>query len=154
MLKVVSLMLLCLVFQPALQAKTCDRVESLTWLLGNWTAENNRLKINETWNRVSDRTFEGSGTTYSKAENKIVSSETLRLVEMSGEVFYLAKVTSNDLPVAFKLTSCSGKTAIFENSLHDFPKTISYQLNKNNNITVLVSGDNDEGFSMEYISEK
>ncbi|GAW97988.1 MULTISPECIES: DUF6265 family protein [Colwellia] len=153
MLKIISFLLLCLVFQPTVQAKTCGTIESLTWLLGNWNSENSKLKINESWKRISAKTFEGSGYTHSIEKNKIVSSETLRLVEMSGEVFYVAKVSSNDLPVAFKLTSCTAKTAIFENSLHDFPKKISYQLNKENNITVFVSGENGKGFSIKFIRE-
>lgn len=154
MLKVISVMSLCLVLQTALQAKTCDTLDSFTWLVGNWKSESNKLKINESWKQISSKTFEGSGYTFSVEENKIVSSETLRLVEMSGEVFYVAKVASNALPVAFKLTSCTAETAIFENSLHDFPKKLSYQLNKENNITVFVSGENGKGFSIEFISEK
>ncbi|MCJ8321059.1 MAG: DUF6265 family protein [Colwellia sp.] len=153
MLKVISLVSLCLVFQPAVQAKPCGTIESLTWLVGHWNSENSKLKINESWQRISAKTFEGSGSTYSIEKKKIVSSETLRLVEMSGEVFYVAKVASNDLPVAFKLTSCTTKTAIFENSLHDFPKKISYQMNKDKNITVFVSGEKGKGFSIEFIRE-
>lgn len=153
MSKVLSLVLLCLVFQSSVQAKDCNTVESLNWLVGNWNSENSKLKINESWKRLSGKTFEGSGFTYSIKKNKTVSSETLRLVEMSGEVFYLAKVASNDLPIAFKLTSCSAKSAIFENSLHDFPKKIRYQLNKEKSITVFVSGENGKGFSIEFIGE-
>jgi len=153
MFKLISLVSLCILFQPRVQAKACGTVESLTWLVGHWNSENNKLKIYESWERISSKTLEGSGYTYSIEKNKIVSSETLRLVEMSGEVFYVAKVASNNLPVAFKLTSCTAKTAIFENSMHDFPKKISYQLNKEKNITVFVSGEKGKGFSIEFIGE-
>ncbi|MFT6732800.1 MAG: hypothetical protein ACJAS9_000982 [Polaribacter sp.] len=154
MLKFISFFLsLCLIFQPTVQAKNCGTVESLTWLVGNWKSENSKLKIKESWKRISSNTFEGSGSTYSIEKKKIVSSESLRLVEMSGEVFYVAKVASNDLPVAFKLTSCTAKTAIFENSIHDFPKKIIYQLNKEKNITIFVSGENGKGFSIDLIGE-
>lgn len=151
MLKILSLVSLCLVFQSTVQAKACDTLESLTWLIGNWNSENSKVIINESWKRISGKTFEGSGYTYSIEKNKIVSSETLRLVEMSGEVFYIAKVASNDLPVAFKLTKCTAETAIFENSRHDFPKKLNYQLNKDKNITVFVSGEEGDGFSIEFI---
>ena len=153
MFKVISFVSLCLLFQPAVQAKACGTLESLNWLVGNWNSENSKLKTNESWEQISAKTLEGSGYTYSIEKNKIVSSETLRLVEMSGEVFYMAKVASNNLPVAFKLTSCTATTAIFENSLHDFPKKISYQLNKEKNITVFVSGVKGKGFSIEFIGE-
>ena len=65
----------------------------------------------------------------------------------------MAKVASNNLPVAFKLTSCTAKTAIFENSQHDFPKKLNYQLNKDKSITVFVSGEKGKGFSIEFIGE-
>ena len=72
---------------------------------------------------------------------------------MSGEVFYLAKVASNNLPVPFKLTSCMDNTAIFENTEHDFPKKIAYQLTDRNNIAVSVTGDKGKGFKIEYTRE-
>jgi hypothetical protein len=127
MFKVISLVFMYLLFQPVANANSCTTLESLTWLVGNWNFKNSELNINESWERVSDKTFEGSGQTYSFKKNKIVSSETLRLVEMSGKIFYVAKVKSNDSPIAFKLTHCNENTAIFENSQHDFPKKIKYK---------------------------
>jgi len=150
MFKIIIFMSLCLVFQSSAQAKNCGTVDSLTWLIGHWHSENSKLKINESWQRISDKTFEGAGSTYSFKKNKTVSAETLRLVEMSGEVFYIAKVASNNLPVAFKLTNCTANSVSFENSLHDFPKKISYQLNEENHLTVHVTGEKDTGFSIEF----
>ena len=153
MLKTTSLLILCLVFQLPAHAENCVTVESLKWLLGNWRSENDRTITNESWVQISEKTFEGSGQTYSIEKNKIVSSETLRLVEMSREVFYVAKVPSNNLPVSFKLTTCSSKYAVFENIRHDFPKKISYQLNNEKSITVFVSGENGKGFSIKFNRE-
>jgi len=154
MFKIMSFLLMYLLFQPAVMANSCINLASLTWLVGHWESENSQLIINESWHRVSDKTFEGAGETFSVKKNKIVSSETLRIVEMSGEIFYLAKVPSNDSPVAFKLTDCTENTAVFENSQHDFPKKISYQYEQNKGITVFVSGENGEGFLIEYTSVK
>lgn len=66
----------------------------------------------------------------------------------------MAKVASNNLPVPFKLTSCMDKTAIFENTEHDFPKKIVYQLTDRNNIAVSVTGDKGKGFKIEYTREE
>lgn len=153
MLKTSSCMLLALCFHGAVQAKVCDSLGSLSWLLGNWVAESGKSKISESWQQISDKTFEGAGVTYSLEKQKIVSSETLRLVEMSGEVFYLAKVASNHLPVAFKLTQCTAESAVFENPQHDFPKKLHYQLTKDKRIIVVVSGENENGFSINFIPE-
>ena len=153
MLKIMSVLSLCLVFQSAVQAQACGTLESLNWLLGNWNSANSKLKISESWQQTSAKTFEGSGYTYSIGKNKIVSTETLRLVEMSGEIFYMAKVASNDLPVAFKLTNCTANMAVFENAQHDFPKKLHYQITTAKNMTVVVSGANDKGFSIDFVKD-
>ena len=153
MLKILSFVSLYLICQSSVLAGTCGTVESLRWLVGNWHSDNGKVKINESWMRVSANTIEGYGQTYSIKKNKIVISETLRLVEMSGEVFFVAKVASNDLPISFKLTSCADKTAIFENPQHDFPKKIRYQFNNTKSITAFVSGENGKGFKIEFIRE-
>ncbi|KZN30030.1 hypothetical protein N480_03540 [Pseudoalteromonas luteoviolacea S2607] len=153
MLRVILWVLLCLVFQSSLQAKTCNTVKSLAWLAGNWNSSNDKHRFNESWQQISDATFEGLGSTYSIEKKKIVSSESLRLVEMAGEVFYLAKVASNNLPIAFKLTSCTADSAIFENPQHDFPKKLRYQLTKDKNMTVFVSGDNGKGFAINFVGK-
>ncbi|ALU42160.1 DUF6265 family protein [Pseudoalteromonas rubra] len=153
MMKVMSLVLLCLAFQSSAKEEVCNSLNSLNWLIGNWYSENSKLTFNESWSRISEKTFEGYGQTYSIVKNKVVSAETLRLVEMSGEVFYLAKVASNALPTAFKLTSCTADSAVFENSRHDFPNKIKYQLNKSKTITAFVSGEGGKGFSIEFIGK-
>ncbi|NRA83806.1 MAG: hypothetical protein HRU22_08575 [Gammaproteobacteria bacterium] len=153
MFKIISFFSLCFIGQPFVQAATCDTLESLTWLVGNWHTENKKLQINESWRRVSTKTLEGDGNIYSTTKNKLISAETLLLVEMSGAVFYVAKVASNDLPVAFKLTSCSEKTATFVNLQHDFPNKISYQFNNEQSMTVVVSGNNGKGFNVELIRQ-
>ena len=153
MFKILSCLSLCLICQSALAAKACDTVESLTWLVGSWSSQNSKYIINESWQRTSAKTFEGSGSTFSVEKNRIVSSETLRLVEMSGEVFYVAKVASNELPIAFKLTHCTANTAVFENSKHDFPKKLNYQMNTDKSVTVFISGDEGKGFSIDFLAE-
>jgi len=150
LLQVVSFVLLFLVWQPQVHARGCGTVESLKWLVGDWHSENGTLKINESWQKISAKTFEGYGSTYSIEKNKVVSSETLRLVEMSGEIFYIAKVASNKLPITFKLTSCTANSVIFENSAHDFPQRISYQLKNEQSMIVFVSGEKNKGFSIKF----
>ena len=84
------------------------------------------------------------------ATNELLSSESLRIVEMSGEVFYLAKVGENDLPVAFKLTDCSETHAVFENAGHDFPRRLEYRLTGEERMIVRVSDGAENGFEMKF----
>ena len=72
---------------------------------------------------------------------------------MSGEIFYLAKVTHNTLPIAFKLTHCSAsdkqRRFIFENKQHDFPNVIEYQQLSDNYMTINVSGKSGKSFTIQ-----
>jgi hypothetical protein len=87
-------------------AQDCSNLEPLHWILGTWQQENEKSLTTESWKKLSLNTFDGSTITRSKADNKITFMETLRIVEMSDEVFYLAKVSHNEYPIAFKLTEC------------------------------------------------
>ncbi|KZN50809.1 DUF6265 family protein [Pseudoalteromonas luteoviolacea] len=153
MFKFAYLIVIFATFNTSAKNNTCGSLESLSWLVGSWSSNNSKLEIKESWKKVSNKTFEGSGYTYSIKKSKKVSAETLRLIEMSGDVFYVAKVASNSLPIAFKLTSCTTETAIFENPKHDFPKKLTYQLKNENNITVAVTGEEGRGFSINFIRE-
>ncbi len=131
-------------------SQSCHSLDSVQWLLGDWTNDDGENIVTESWKRTSPLTFEGSGETRSRTSNELQTGESLRLVEMSGEVFYLAKVDHNNRPVAFKLTRCSGTSATFENSDHDFPKKLEYRLNDNNEPNIRVSDGKDKGFEINY----
>jgi hypothetical protein len=132
-------------------AGACDSLQTVHWLLGDWIADSGEHVTLESWTEVSAGTFEGAGETRSRTTNELVSRESLRLMEMSGELFYLAKVGSNDLPVAFKLTECSGDSAIFENAEHDFPKRLEYRLAGDDKMIVTVTDGKERGFKVSFI---
>ena len=83
-----ALLLATLPFAPALTidpAPGCESLDTLFWLIGEWASADG--SSGETWSKASASTFEGAG--------QVGTEESLRLVEMSGEVFYLAKVGHN-----------------------------------------------------------
>lgn len=76
-------------------------------------------------------------------------SESLRLVVMAGEVYYLAKVPHNPLPVAFRLSEGGDRSAVFTNPDHDFPRRIEYHLG-DGVLTVRVSDGGEKGFELRF----
>ena len=81
--------------------------------------------------------------------------ETLRLVSMSDGVFYIAKVTENDLPVPFRMTRCADDLAVFENPEHEAPRKLTYKLkraNVNNDdvLEVTVEGGAMKAFTLQF----
>jgi len=136
---------------PPSLAQSCHSIDSVEWLLGDWVADDGSNITIESWQKVSADTFEGVGESRGKKSNKLKSSEALRLVKMGNEVFYLAKPRQNDLPVAFKLTRCSGKRAVFENPMHDFPQKLDYQWSTEDKMIVTVSGSTGRSFSIQFV---
>ena len=128
----------------------CDTLEPLQWILGEWEAQGENLVTWESWDQVSPQTFEGSGRVTMKANGELRSEESIQLVEMSGEVFYLAKAAHNELPIAFKLTRCSGERAVFENQKHDFPRQLVYKRSGNDSLHVHVSDGGEKGFVLRF----
>ncbi len=131
-------------------AHSCNSIQSLNWLLGYWETDDDKNTVTELWQKISPLTFEGAGETRAKQTDVLQSSESLRLVEMSDEVFYIAKVDHNKRPITFKLTQCEGMKAVFENHEHDFPKILEYRIGTDNRLTVNVSDGKDKGFNITY----
>ncbi len=133
------------------QATECHSLTALNWLMGEWQTQQQKNHTIERWIKSSDKTFEGEGKTAN-------SMEYLRLLEMSGEIFYIAKVAHNPLPVAFKLTHCakSGKERhfIFENKQHDFPNIIEYLKVNENSMTIKISGKSENSFTIQLYRVK
>ncbi len=128
----------------------CDSLASAHWLPGSWESASAKSITVETWRRATDTTFEGLGERRSAETGETVSSESLRLVEMEGEVFYLAKVAHNPWPVPFRLVVCDDDRLVFENAGHDFPTRLVYRREGEAGLTVEVSGADGEGFSLRF----
>lgn len=132
----------------AVWAGDCGDLDELAWMAGDWETTTRSSRLVERWARVSGDTAEGVGEVFDLETGALKSRETLRLAAMSGEVFYIAKVAHNDLPVAFKLTSCEGDSAVFENPDHDFPTRIAYRLEDGGEMTADVRGPDGQGFGL------
>ena len=125
-------------------------LRSVHWLLGDWIADDGENVTRESWTEVSPRTFEGFGESRSRISNALKTSESLRLVEMSGDIYYVAKVPHNDRPIAFKLTHYSDNSIIFENPTHDFPKKLEYEYDGESRLVVTVSDGKNKAFKVYY----
>jgi hypothetical protein len=131
-------------------AQDIRSLDTVRWLLGNWVQENERVSTRETWREVDRGTFKGRGIQKDTATGAKQSEESLLLTEMSGEIYYFAKVGHNKYPVPFELTSCSATHAIFENTEHDFPKKLEYRLVKNDSLNVTVSDGGARSFTFRF----
>ena len=144
-MKKTILCLLLILFANSGLTQTCNSLEQIEWMLGTWQLEKSERFTSETWIRVSDNTFEGVGASQT-ASGKFV--ETLRIVKMAEQIFYIAKTPGNLFPVGFELKMCGDKRAVFENAKHDFPQKLDYQLVSNDTLKIVVSSKENMGFTL------
>jgi len=130
-------------------AQTGKNLDELNWLANNWISVGEKFTTYENWQKISPITFEGTGLTIKKATNDTTNFESLLLVKMAGEIFYIAKVAHNQFPIGFKLTEYSDSTAVFENPSHDFPTSIEYRKLGTDRIMVKVANDK-QHFMLEF----
>lgn len=135
-------------------APACDSLAGLRWLLGDWVADRGGTTFHESWTEVAPQTFEGAGSEHALPEGSVTGSEVLRLVEMAGGVFYISKVTHNELPVAFRLIECADGRFVFDNPAHDFPRRLEYVLAPDGRLTVHVSDGVRKGSSLDFARSK
>lgn len=136
------------------EAGATTGLDNLEWLLGTWRTTGASRVSEEQWTRITPDTWEGTGRTLDSATGRVLGVESLRLVHMSGEVFYLAKVDHNELPVAFRLTRSGPGQAVFENRSHDFPKVLDYRVAGGDSISVRVSDGADKGFTLDFVRQQ
>ena len=135
-------------------AAECSSLSSMRWLLGEWLADGPKSAWRETWTEAGPHSWEGQGIETPKADPARASTEDLRLVEMGGGVFYVAKVGHNDLPVAFRLVECSDDRLVFTNPAHDFPRRLDYQRQPDGRLQVRVSDGEEKGFALDFVRQE
>ena len=146
----VLLLTLCCLLPTTTLAGECSSLDVVEWLAGQWVSVSGQSVTSENWQPLSDSSWEGSGETRDKTSGELRESESLRLVSMAGEVFYIAKVAHNKYPVGFTLTQCGDTRAVFENPEHGFPKKIEYLLQPSGDLHVHVSDGSDKGFEIHF----
>jgi len=142
MKKITPLLILISVSIAAISCKDnkYSELEKAKWLLGSWENRTADGVLTETWEKENDSTF--SGISYFLKNNDTLSKEKIALQQRGTELSYIATVPSQNggSPVPFVMTSISDKQFVFENSKHDFPQRIAYNLIQKDSISAEISG--------------
>lgn len=130
---------------PSLQSSALDE---LAWLEGDWYRATRSGEAIERWRRDGDG-LSGEGLVV--RDGRTALTESLLLVEMAGEVFYIAKPPENPYPVAFRLVSRDDGAFVFENTTHDFPQRIIYRRTGEDTMTAAIEGPGQGGDAPQRI---
>jgi hypothetical protein len=107
-------------------------------LQGSWSLENR--PVIEQWVKKDGHL---EGLVFLVRQEDTVITETLRLFEAEGNVWYEATVPdqNNGKPVQFQLTDSGEDFWVFTNKAHDFPDQITYRFVHADSLTATIEGD-------------
>jgi hypothetical protein len=129
----------------ATQSAHAGGLKRFDWLAGTWKRERANKTVYETWRVLSDRTMEGESYVVTKKTGEKVLTESMLLVEMGPDVYYIPRPMGNTYPVAFRLVESDDGKTVFENKQHDFPQRITYQRNTDGSLTATIEGPGPDG---------
>jgi predicted enzyme related to lactoylglutathione lyase len=135
------------VFQAAVAQSS---LQNLGWITGEWRSESAKTVTIERWQWVHPGLLSGQAVYMKKDTVDTLFTESLMIVEMGTDMFYIAKVPENPFPVSFKLKAVSDSSVVFENPLHNFPQKVLYQ-RKSGQLTAVVSNtDSSSPITLNY----
>lgn len=114
----------------------------LDWLEGEWERPVRGGIAIERWVRTAAGL---TGEAVVVRDGRERQTEALLLVEMGGELFYIAKPPENPYPVAFRRISAADGSFVFENPTHDFPQRIIYRRIGEDAMVATIEGPGDDG---------
>jgi hypothetical protein len=97
-------------------------------LQGKWIMKTKNSAIGEEWTKIDKNHLQNHG--YKIRGNDTVITERVSLQNTKDGIFYTSTVEhqNNQQPIAFRLTTVNKKVYVFENTQHDYPKRITYNL--------------------------
>lgn len=123
--------------------KKYEKLEELSWLIGDWSNKSDDGILIENWKRNNDSTYIGKSF-YIRGKDTL-HNESIELVQNVDALFYIpiVKGQNNDEPISFKLVEENEKSFIFKNNSHDYPQTIEYIKINDKQLNAIVSGTQD-----------
>jgi hypothetical protein len=127
----------------AMQFSSCENtgsIENINWMIGQWQGTDvNDLVFHEVWEMDGKNSLTGSSCTVTP-EGDTIYRETLKINLVEGNPYFVSTVPNTKGPVLFKMVQGDEQKAVFENSEHDFPQSISYTLENKNHMNVKLEG--------------
>ena len=118
-------------------------LQDFAWLAGHWRIEQGDRLVDEQWMAPVGGLMMGMARNVQGGKVREYEFTLLRQ-EPNGDILYIAS-PSKQTQTAFKLTSLSGGTAVFENPQHDFPKKIVYARQADGSLLAAIEGPGRDG---------
>jgi hypothetical protein len=128
-----------------------NETSELDFFVGTWKRDNKEQY--EVWEKNNSSNL--TGYSYRIINNKKTTIETLVIKKIGDQFVYEATVPDQNegRTVQFILNTETDSLFSFENDKHDFPKKIQYKKINDNQLKVIVLGDDNTGFSYIQIKQ-
>jgi hypothetical protein len=126
--------------------KAADEGSPFSWLEGAWRNESNGSI--ESWQSLSGDVLRGETHIEDQESGERRVVEEVLLYRSGERWFYVPDVSHNALPVPFVLRESEGRSFVFENLNHDYPKRIVYEAAGEAALVVRISDVGSDGSSV------
>lgn len=143
LLTIISIVLFSCKKEITLEAKNYDKINQLTWLLGEWKNTTTESDFTEKWTQKTDSSY--TGKSYVLVGKDTVFNENVVLEQRNDSLFYNVSVKNEvtSETISFYMTKSDNKQLIFENPKHDFPTKIVYNKISKDSIFAEIFGKQD-----------
>lgn len=131
---------------PTISEKIFPKIDSLNWLVGNWTNITPDQQSYESWSKINDSLL--TGYSYTTVLNDTVFQENMTIQHYNDHVILIVYVPgqNEEKPVTFKMMPIKNDVFTFVNKQHDFPSKISYANPVKDSLHAWVEGQMDSTF--------
>lgn len=133
--------------------KNFDKLEKMSWLVGEWENKMPDGILTETWTKANDSSY--TGKTLFIKDKDTLHSEEIVLIQKGETLLYIPTVKgqNDNKPVEFKMTESKTENEFaFENPAHDYPQKIVYKKVSDTNLVATISGKQQGKASSESYS--
>lgn len=116
-------------------------IDDIKWIEGNWQATVQGNEVMENWKKENDSTWTGESAFVK--DGKTLFTEIMSIRLRDDQLVFISAVSDQNGGTEIEFTELS-KTAnkiVFENTTHDFPQKITYELQKDNKLLAYITGD-------------
>jgi hypothetical protein len=145
MKKIVTALTFVTCFSAFVEPANNKMFKKLYGLEGMWKMNTKRGILCEEWKKVNKNYLQNSG--YMIKGKDTIINERVALTNTKAGVFYTSTIENqnNQKPIAFKMTKAQNNMFVFENTEHDFPKRIVYQLTSTDSLHAYIDDGTDTG---------
>jgi hypothetical protein len=110
------------------------------WLAGHWRMQSGEIVVEEVWMAPAGDVMPGMARTLRPGGKAFIE---YTRIESRGDGLYFVAQPGGVAPTDFKLVESRARSVVFENTAHDFPQRVRYEVRDDGALAASISGRQD-----------